>query len=416
MALPTVQYQFKALPESSIRLIEFLPDSQPQRIKCRLQVHQIENCPPYTALSYMWGPEHPHETITIDGSTLQIRENLACFLDMMTKKRLEKKWNRKKTPHPLFWIDQICIDQSNIQERNRQVKLMRDIYSTAQLVTIWLGPASPASDAAMKSLAGYRVSIMAKFLRARFPGLMSSLRYTVARVYQICVPSSKILEAVRTLRDLPYWSRVWILQEIICARDCVLSCGNMSIPWNNLSNYDALRGPSPSSGHEMFLPNIIFRSQSYSNGTRGWDLQWLLIDFYDSGCTDPRDRIFAVLGLLRKDTIDGDTLPIMEPDYSKTNFEVYEDVIQYFQTSMKRYKDSTVMLKCVVILMKALEVQLSPENCFNTAKFLQLSDQNEPLAFCGLLDALADGRKRIEGQSDRVFGHERMLELYPPLY
>jgi hypothetical protein len=404
MALPTDQYHFEALPESSIRLIEFLPDSQPQSIKCRLLVYPTEKCPPYTALSYMWGPEHPQKSITVDGSTHQIRENLACFLDMMTKKRLEKKWNRKKTSHSLFWIDQICIDQSNIQERNHQVKRMRDIYSNAHLVTIWLGPASPASDAAMKSLAGYRVSIMAKFNPAQNLHLLLrlSLYHVLASLYQVCVPAPIILKAFRTLQDFPYWSRVWILQEVICARDCVLSCGNMSIPWKNLVQYDALRVSHPSSGHKMFLPNIIRRSLSYSNGERGWDLQWLLMDFHASECTDPRDRIFAVLGLLHKNTTKVDTLPIMEPDYNKTNFEVYEDAIRYFQTGIEKGIgiDARLRLKFVIMLLRVLEVQLSPENYLNTAKFLQLSDRDEPLPFCGLLCALADGRKEIEASPD----------------
>lgn len=99
------------------------------------------NPPAYTSLSYTWGPPGPTRHITIDGRLLPIQENLYNFLCKLGRSSSKS-----------FWIDQICIDQRSVIERNHQVSMMADIYKSALETIIWLDVGTPASDRAMKFL------------------------------------------------------------------------------------------------------------------------------------------------------------------------------------------------------------------------------------------------------------------------
>ncbi|KAK3986211.1 heterokaryon incompatibility, partial [Cladorrhinum sp. PSN332] len=76
----------------------------------------------------------------IDGKTLRVKKNARNVLDLMRPRG------------ELLWIDTVCIDQGNTKERNHQVSMMRDIYSIAQTVYVWLGRGTPASRYAMDTM------------------------------------------------------------------------------------------------------------------------------------------------------------------------------------------------------------------------------------------------------------------------
>lgn len=95
----------------------------------------------FTALSYTWGAESPNYNIHIRGAgsigaTFNVRENLYDFLQEIRKDDLEE-W---------FWIDQICINQVDQEEKSQQVCRMAEIYTKAQRVLIWLSPSFENSD------------------------------------------------------------------------------------------------------------------------------------------------------------------------------------------------------------------------------------------------------------------------------
>ena len=89
---------------------------------------------PYRALSYIWGPPAPTLKIYINNRPFAVRRNLYKFI----QKYLEKL-RRNSTEPDYLWIDQICINQSNVNERNQQVRLMSEVYREARCVIVWLG-------------------------------------------------------------------------------------------------------------------------------------------------------------------------------------------------------------------------------------------------------------------------------------
>lgn len=82
----------------------------------------------YTAISYMWGSPEDTKTITINGVPVAVGKNLTAALDRLRSSLVDK-----------VWIDAICINQDDIDERNAQILRIRDIFSQSLAVTVWLG-------------------------------------------------------------------------------------------------------------------------------------------------------------------------------------------------------------------------------------------------------------------------------------
>ncbi|KAI3324134.1 HET-domain-containing protein [Xylariaceae sp. AK1471] len=109
-----------------IRLLELLPGRSTTPIECRMQHASLDNAPPYRALSYTWGTKGADLTITVNDQIIGIFENLEAAL---------RRLRREAKPRTL-WIDAICINQDDIDERAEQVKLMRQIYENTTQVYI----------------------------------------------------------------------------------------------------------------------------------------------------------------------------------------------------------------------------------------------------------------------------------------
>ncbi|KAK4223553.1 heterokaryon incompatibility protein-domain-containing protein [Podospora fimiseda] len=128
-----------------IRVLEIqglLPEN-PSVIQCRLHHVVLDgNQPQFSAISYTWGEPGETRCLEVDGKRLTVTKNAWEVLDAM----------RPRAVDGFFWIDSVCIDQSNIKERNHQVGLMWEIYSSAQRVYAWLGRGTERSLRAMEVL------------------------------------------------------------------------------------------------------------------------------------------------------------------------------------------------------------------------------------------------------------------------
>jgi hypothetical protein len=148
-----------------VAIVQPTPDfSAP--ICCDLVEVTLNNHPDYEAISYVWGDPENEAPLQVGDAELRVTANLALALRYL---RLPQK------PR-ILWADAICIDQSNIEERNRQVQLMKDIYSTCTRDLIWLDEASGDTKngidslVRMKSLNLQRLTIEAlKTLTTRLP-------------------------------------------------------------------------------------------------------------------------------------------------------------------------------------------------------------------------------------------------------
>ncbi|KAA8571228.1 hypothetical protein EYC84_000561 [Monilinia fructicola] len=107
-----------------------------------LDVVSLESGSVYEALSYVWGSSEPAKTINLDGFVISITPNLDNAL---------RNLRHPASPRNL-WVDALCINQNDLDERAAQVALMRRVYSDATTVLIWLGPEADGSEDAMRSV------------------------------------------------------------------------------------------------------------------------------------------------------------------------------------------------------------------------------------------------------------------------
>ena len=204
---------YNPLRKNEFRLLRVLPGSGSDFVQCLLSTHDIQKAPQYSALSYEWGnDEDDTATIQVSGSEFRIRRNLHEFLVQLRITELE-----------VVWADAICINQADLGERSEQVGLMATIYTAAICTHAWLGPADCRSDEIMSLLADWHhaQSLDMSEGQSRVPSTTSLFG---------ALFENDLCTAFIDLVQRSYWTRLWIMQEVILAREVVAHCGSRRIP------------------------------------------------------------------------------------------------------------------------------------------------------------------------------------------
>lgn len=115
------------LTRSQIRLLRVMPE---QRNSYEVKTFLLDQCPPFSALSYTWGTEKGQKPVRINDIRIKITRNLELFLRQFAKADRDPEW---------IGCDALCINQLDPEERNDQVALMKRLYESAQEVIVWLG-------------------------------------------------------------------------------------------------------------------------------------------------------------------------------------------------------------------------------------------------------------------------------------
>ena len=275
--------------------------------------------------------------ITIDRETCDINANLASALRHL----------RMTTSARNLWVDALCIDQQNLQERGEQLSQMDKIYQSADTVQIWLGPAADGSDDAMplaESIWQY------KFLFGCDPMEIFKHGDMNARIHVL-----NRLEKLTILLSRPWFTRRWVVQELALARKAVVHCGGRTVDWAMIAytveflqkrrlelTYMRIRDlylrADPITYRRGYLKTlaaetmvkvsqaVVRRLPSPCTHTRfDWraDLETLLSSLHTLQCSNPLDTIYALLAIAS----DASSLDIGPPDYAKPVEEVYTNVV-----------------------------------------------------------------------------------------
>ncbi|KAI1350106.1 heterokaryon incompatibility protein-domain-containing protein [Xylaria sp. FL0043] len=274
--------------DDSFRLVYLEPGHGDSKIHVKLGNTRLAACPPYEALSYTWGDAAQTATIQIsddvDGSeTIAHNVTANCFLAL---RRLRRPDERRA-----LWIDAICINQSSTAERNHQLGLMAAIYAKASQVVVYLGDGDDESDAAM--------DIIANILGPPdYKQTWFSRHYGFTGVNFLTTSPDNCVAA---LFQRPWFSRIWVLQEIANARSATVYCGGKELPWESFRDFVHYNVAV------KWLENIPFAVQySARKSPRHWSvvsrrLLGMLMDTRSCGATDPRDKVFALLPLLERE-------------------------------------------------------------------------------------------------------------------
>ncbi|CBX94633.1 hypothetical protein LEMA_P116360.1 [Plenodomus lingam JN3] len=287
----------------------------------------------YECLSYCWGISTTGKQIFVrtadsDYRPMQVTENLHSALQGL-------KTSSKST---LYWIDAICIDQTNDTERGEQVGLMRDIYSKASGVVVWLGPGTTRLMAALDIIndMSRRFQADASISPDTIVG-PSGLDLSEEDIAHLQSYTEYAYEDIAHFFTLPWFRRVWVLQEALSQPDITVRLGSYSLPWGSVilaalwqaqftRTYTA-SSTADAGGQDSdqgFLPGL-WLGLLHTRMPRGLSLIELASRARDFEATDPRDKVFALLGLAN-DLGPLDSRPSgLVPDYSKTAIEVYTE-------------------------------------------------------------------------------------------
>lgn len=197
----TAVYQQLEPKRKEIRLARIAPAEAPNApIEISLQVVSLLDNVHYTALSYCWNSLEGKDCVILSGHQTTVTRNL---WEALRQLRLEEF-------NTFIWIDALCINQNDIQERSTQVALMRELYNKARHVRTWLGPATPQSKAGFDFMQYILSSPDVDISKGKISGPHNS--------------TADFLALGQIFRN-PYWSRRWVTQELHFARSISIHCG-----------------------------------------------------------------------------------------------------------------------------------------------------------------------------------------------
>ena len=180
---------------------------------------------PFRAISYVWGDSAlKDEAWFDDGTRLDITASAGAVLRSIIKSATDKH----------FWIDALCINQEDIDERSLQVQLMYDIYFSVEQTIAWTGDTADDSEIALDFLIPLLNAIQELHHR-EVPITMTSLTSM-----ESCQWPSPNWTALRHLLERPCFQRIWIIQEMVASSNTRLVCGDCSTNWKALARAIAI--------------------------------------------------------------------------------------------------------------------------------------------------------------------------------
>ncbi|KAK4539398.1 hypothetical protein LTR36_010961 [Oleoguttula mirabilis] len=285
--------------DDEIRLLRLEPGDGP--ISGSLEYASLLEPAAFDALSYCWGEQKSFQQVTIDGRDgFLVSEHLYAAL---------RRLRRPDKPR-LVWIDVICVNQSNVPERNRSVELMWRIYTEARRVIIWIGEIDAQRPTCKRLYPGAKEEDSQLTLCAR-SGLAALEHGNLTAKLSERLQDMEF-ESSRGSAGEVWWKRLWIIQEFSCAKQYpTVYLGPHAIGWDFFSEL------MHTNTHDRLTLFHHLRTQEDQN------LLQLLLMAKIFHCSDKRDRIYALLGLAKEGPMR------IVPDYSKPVSQVYEEAALY---------------------------------------------------------------------------------------
>jgi len=283
----------------------------------------------FASLSYVWGKSRNMRVISVDGREVQVTANLESALRQLRSDGLFS--NRF-----LLWVDALCINQSDVEERAKEVQRMKEIYGSSWTVVAWLGAKTENSDAGiqlLRDMATFRDAGRERELETR---LQDDPKFLGSTCWM----------GLHQLVNCKYWKRLWIIQEVVMGGYSVwIRCGSSIIDWETFCKGIAVLqehlwlvkdrclredvsqdvGTWATLSSHLIYQDLSVLHQTPLSDNPGLAFGRLLDLAIATECTDPRDRVYALLGLLPNEVAS-----LVRPDYTLSPSVVYTKIAQAF--------------------------------------------------------------------------------------
>lgn len=328
-------YKYSCLASGEIRLLRLYRTSN-RKLQCQMHHVKLEEAPDYEAISYTWGDPKLQHGIIVDKKWLEVTSN--AYEILQDRASLYRS--------TLLWIDCICINQADDDEKSSQVAMMSDIYRQATRVIMWLG-LSPDAEQAFSLLGDlYERPITWSELPATQQALFQPFFQGRAQRFALFDKYDPRFAALARLLKHSYFFRVWITQEIVFGKTVHVRCGGCWIDWTRFSSvimlfcdpeHWTLVGRQELYRH-MEEPNGLgqigvistLKDQQHRRELLSLEKPRLcdvLVELWMGKATDSRDMIYGYLNLAREAS-----LPEFAVDYksNKNATELYTATARLF--------------------------------------------------------------------------------------
>ncbi|EWC45155.1 hypothetical protein DRE_06043 [Drechslerella stenobrocha 248] len=336
---PEEQYTFQRLPrDKDFRIFELAPGEEGSPISCQLHIVQWDHPREYEAISYAWGDASLKDPIIVDGKRLDITRSLHMAIGHL----------RYKDRPRFLWADVICIDQSHNHEKGKQIGQMKKIYENSQTVLSWLGPDTEDHKAAV---AMDYIRTVSKFLCKELnltpaglklidniTELVFKHRTTLPVPDQCEFSSEEMWKTLAWFYSFPYFSRVWVIQEVNANRERIAHCGGETIDWDLV---EVVAGfiimETDFSKRWDFGSTYVWWAATTTELKRPENWLFMLYLASNYGTSEPKDVIYGLRGLMKFSK----GAELLEPDYNKTTLEVYRDSVE---AALTNFENTDVLL------------------------------------------------------------------------
>lgn len=325
--------------KKEIRLLKIEPGLQNDDIFCTFAYAELSQklVSYYETISYTWGDASLRGTIKVHGYVVDVPHSAEVVLRQFRLLRGER----------CLWIDAVCINQEDLDERSHQVSLMSDIYSKTVLNLIWLGE----NDADTMKKAHESMNTVIREMMRDTNDYCDLTKHLYATMGQLLYSKTAITstgidwEAIRNYYSSPWFGRLWIVQEAALAAKSICYSGKSMQPLERvlkvaiwiLHKINAMpagfvfpQGLKCAAAIFMYADHEYGRHEIlYNRGQCATTLDLLLGSLSDFDARDTRDHIFGIVGLYQK-YMRCESLPLpLLPNYRASTRQVFRDVTRY---------------------------------------------------------------------------------------
>lgn len=358
-------FPYESLPldpaQQEIRLLVFKVSKSTtlgDPIICSMRKISLQESPiqDYYAASYTWGDNTERRMIEIDTHEVSIGESAYQTLLHLRTHTVGDCSNAKlDTVQINLWVDAICINQSSIPERNSQISMMGDVYASAVETLVYLGDDAGRGEETFDLIAQIydhcRSSTkdvpLTEFTRLAQHGSQSIEEYKPvfkprSQSEQYAGEDAIVLDLdldqwalVRRLYECAWFSRIWVIQELLLAKDSTCYYGEAKIltwpvltaaTWLGHGGYWMQDGDARGHGIDRANSMLYLREMSQY-------LTVLIVFTMLFEASQPRDRIYGILGLVQRRY----DCSVLEPDYAKPIVDVYRDATRFSLEQERRF-------------------------------------------------------------------------------